>query len=502
MSNALEIGKFPEFAAVWERVSPFTMTSPEQGFALWNAVRGVLQAGIPGAFAECGVGKGGSAMLMALTLLQCNRRNREIFLFDTFEGMTAPGGKDADWSGDHAAALMSGSRDPEIAERVKATAAIEEVRAAVESTGYDMRLVRLVKGDVVQTLPRTQTLRICLLRLDTGLYDSTLAALRSLYPRLARGGPLIVDDFGHREGCRQAVEDYFADPETGFVKPLLWAIDHAGVAGVKVEAEGALEIARYDYVPPNMSAPDLSPLFPYARPENPWGVDWPYLRKEVPHLWRSDSRNDTPWVTGNASVEEVVCLYSLASLFRGKRGLEIGTHFGWTGAHLLAAGLRLDCIDPEFATTVREAAIREVFDAIPGHEIYRLWAGYSPDLVPQARAAEPEPWSFAFIDGNHDGDAPRHDACEVLKHLAADAIVVFHDLTSPFVERGLAVYRDAGFSVRLYNTMQILGVAWRGNVHPPEHIQDPNATPIFLEHLAKYLSDNGASGSLEEQVQT
>jgi predicted O-methyltransferase YrrM len=487
MANALDIDNYPEFAATWEKVSPFTMTSPERGFALWNAVRGVVQTGIPGAFVECGVGKGGSAMIIALTLLQCGVRDREIFLFDTFDGMTAPSSQDVDLHGDHTVALMSGSRGPEVTKLVKAAAGIDEVRAAMASTGYDMRLVRLVKGDVVQTLPRTQTLRICLLRLDTDFYDRTLAGLRCLYPRLAGGGPLIIDDYGQWQGCRQAVDDYFADLRTGFVKPLLWAIDYTGVAGVKVEAEGEVEIARYDYVPPNMHAPDLSPLFPYARPENPWAVNWPYLRKEVPHVWRSDSRNDTPWVTGNASSEEAACLYSLASLFRGQRGLEIGTHFGWTGAHLLAAGLRLDCIDPEFASPVREAAIREVFDAISGREVYRLWAGYSPGLVSQARAAEEEPWSFVFIDGNHDGDAPRDDACEVLKYLADDAIVVFHDLTSPFVERGLAVYKNAGFSVKLFNTMQILGVAWRGSVHPPEHIQDPNVPVIFHEHLAKYL---------------
>jgi predicted O-methyltransferase YrrM len=486
MSNALDFAKPPEFDAIWEKVSPFTMTSPERGFALWTAVRGVVQAGLSGAFVECGVWKGGSAMLIALTLLQCGVRDREIFLFDTFEGMTPPGSQDLDLHGEHATALMAGSSGTVVAELVKAAAGIDGVHAAMASTGYDMRLVRLVKGDVMQTMPRTQTLRICLLRLDTDFYDSTLAELRSLYPRLVKGGPLIIDDYGHWQGSRQAVEDYFADPGNGFCRPLLWAIDCTGVAGAKVEAEGEVEIARYDYVPPNMSVPDLRELFPHAQPENPWAVAWPYLRKEVPHLWRSDSRNDSPWVTGNASVEEAACLHALASLFRGKRGLEIGTHFGWTGAHILAAGLRLDCIDPEFANPVREAAIREVFDVIPGAGVYVLWAGYSPGLVQQARAAQPEPWSFAFIDGNHDDDAPRDDAREVLKHLADDAIVVFHDLTSPFVERGLAVFRDAGFSVRLFNTMQILGVAWRGNVRPPRHIQDPNVPVIFHPHLAKY----------------
>jgi hypothetical protein len=106
--------------------------------------------------------------------------------------------------------------------------------------------------------------------------------------------------------------------------------------------------------------------------------------------------------------------------------------------------------------------------------------------VPVVRAAAPEPWSFVFIDGNHDGDGPRDDARAVLNFLADDALVVLHDLTSPFVERGLEVFLEAGFSVRLFNTMQILGVAWRGNVRVPDHVSDPNAPHIYAPHLAKY----------------
>jgi hypothetical protein len=89
----IDLQKNPEFAQLWEKVAPFTMTSPERGFALWTAVDHVIDSGVPGTFVECGVWKGGSSMLIALTLLQRDVRNREIFLFDTFEGMTEPGRK-------------------------------------------------------------------------------------------------------------------------------------------------------------------------------------------------------------------------------------------------------------------------------------------------------------------------------------------------------------------------------------------------------------------------
>lgn len=487
MSEPLNPILNPKFARLWEQVAPFTMTSPERGFALWTAVNAVIDASTPGAFVECGVWRGGSSMLVALTLLQRGVKNCELYLFDTFEGMTSPSEADIDVHGRRASDLMAGSAGKRTAELVRAATGLDEVRAAIESTGYDMRLVRFIKGDVRETLSKTQTLRICLLRLDTDFYDSTLAELRQLYPRVAQGGVLFIDDYGHWKGARQAVEDYFADRAHGYTKPVLWAFDYTGVGGVKIEARDEVEIERYDYTPPGMASPDLLKLFPHALPENPWRVDWPYLRKEVPHVWRSDSQNQTGYPTGNASFEEATCLFAIASLFRGKRGLEIGTHFGWTGAHLLAAGLNLDCVDPEFADPAREASVRAAFDAIPGKASYRLWAGLSPGIVPTARAAAPEKWSFAFIDGSHDGDGPRNDARAVLENLADDAIVVLHDLTSPFVERGLAVFHEAGFSVRLLNTMQILGVAWRGDVHPPQHVADPNVPLIFAPHLAKYL---------------
>ena len=76
--------------ATIEAVRPFTMTSPERINALCEAVRYVVRNGIPGAFVECGVWRGGSAMAAVRTLLECGDAERSVFLFDTFEGMTPP----------------------------------------------------------------------------------------------------------------------------------------------------------------------------------------------------------------------------------------------------------------------------------------------------------------------------------------------------------------------------------------------------------------------------
>jgi predicted O-methyltransferase YrrM len=478
----------PEFIEIWEKVKPFTMTSVERAYALWSAVNLVVDSNIIGSFVECGVWRGGSSMLIALTLLARQAGHYEIFMFDTFEGMSEPGPYDKDLHGSHATALMEGEKGSEIAELVKAAASYDDVRKSMESTGYDMRLVRMIKGDVKQTLPQTQTLRIALLRLDTDFYDSTLSELQNLYPRLAKGGILIIDDYGHWQGAKRAVDEYFADPSTAYKKPMLWCIDYTGRGAVKLEDTENLEIERYDYTPPGVTSPRLLELFPEATPQNPWSVSWPYLRPHVPHLWRSDQRNDTPYTTGNASVEEAACLYELARQFSGKRGIEIGTHYGWTAAHLLAAGLRLDCVDPELSREVRVNQVSEALDQVETTGSYRLWGGFSPAILEEVRNSQPDPWSFAFIDGSHDGTAPADDARGVLPFLANDAVVVFHDLTSPHVAAGLSVFKKAGFSTRLLNTMQILGVAWRGNVTIFDHVADENIFPIFIPHLQEFMT--------------
>lgn len=461
------------------------MTSPERGFALYQAVNAVLDNNISGSFVECGVWRGGSAMIMVQTLIKRNA-HRQIILFDTFEGMTEPGEVDKDVHGNSAADLMAGSDGPRIAELVKASASLKEVRVALAKTGFNMDMVRFVKGDVRKILDKTSTQQIAILRLDTDFYDSTLAELRSLWPRLANKGLFIVDDYGHWRGARHAFNDYFEDKSHGYDAPLLWRIDYTGYGGVKLQDRVNADIARYDYMPPGFDPVDLLHCFPYAAVDDPKLVKWPYMRAQVPHIWRTDLRDKRAGKTGYASTEEAVCLYALARQFRGSRGLEIGTHFGWTAAHLVAAGLRLDCIDPEFNFGNRIADVSASLDRVDGPGTYQLFRGFSPDLVDEARRSADEPYSFVFIDGNHEGDAPRNDALAVLPHLAKDAIVVFHDLTSPFVERGLYALRMAGFDTCIYETMQILGIAKRGNVELPKHLRDPN-TPSYLPmHLHKY----------------
>ena len=98
-----------------------------------------------------------------------------------------------------------------------------------------MEGVELVKGDVLVTLADSVSLpeAISVLRLDTDWYESTSVELQTLYPRLSRGGSLLIDDFGYWEGVRKAVEDYFSSVEPS-KRPLLHYTDRSGRMGIKL----------------------------------------------------------------------------------------------------------------------------------------------------------------------------------------------------------------------------------------------------------------------------
>jgi hypothetical protein len=85
----------------------------------------------------------------------------------------------------------------------------EEVRRNVGACGYPLEQVKFVKGLVEHTVPDQAPERIALLRLDTDWYESTRHELCHLYPRLERRGVLVIDDYGHWQGARRAVDEYF-----------------------------------------------------------------------------------------------------------------------------------------------------------------------------------------------------------------------------------------------------------------------------------------------------
>ncbi|MGQ0683677.1 TylF/MycF/NovP-related O-methyltransferase [Bradyrhizobium sp.] len=220
----------PEFRALAEQVRAFTMTSFERMYALYKAVDFIEQAGIPGSIVECGVWRGGSMMVVAHRLLALGRCDRDLYLFDTYEGLPRPDEvKDVDVWGNRAIdgwlPRQTGDESSHWAE-----ASLEEVHANLLSTGYPEARLHLVKGMVERTIPAKAPVAIALLRLDTDWYASTKHEMEQLFPRLARNGILIIDDYGHFEGARQAVDEYIAEHR---LPVLLNRIDYSGRLIVK-----------------------------------------------------------------------------------------------------------------------------------------------------------------------------------------------------------------------------------------------------------------------------
>jgi O-methyltransferase len=125
----------PAFASLHARCAPFTMTTVERMYALWSAVRHLHAHAIAGAFVECGVWRGGSSMLAALTLQQVGDDQRSLHLFDTFAGMSTPTDADVNAHGLHVADAWD-TIDGDAHDPVFAYASLEEVRRNMASTGY------------------------------------------------------------------------------------------------------------------------------------------------------------------------------------------------------------------------------------------------------------------------------------------------------------------------------------------------------------------------------
>jgi O-methyltransferase len=210
-------------------VRPYTMTTTARLLALISAVRYIVQNGIAGDFAECGVWRGGSMMAAALTLLAEGDRSRTLYLYDTFQGMTPPTGADVDLTGTPAEVQL---RQQQKGTGVWCEASLGDVQANLQSTGYPADRVHYVVGRVEDTIPRQVSGSLALLRLDTDWYESTRHELIHLFPLLVQHGVLILDDYGHWEGAQQATDEFFAVRNK---KPLLHRIDYSGRLLIKTE---------------------------------------------------------------------------------------------------------------------------------------------------------------------------------------------------------------------------------------------------------------------------
>jgi O-methyltransferase len=198
----------PRDKTILKRVAPYTMTSVERQIALVQAARHVVRGGVPGCFVECGVWRGGSSMLAALTFAGEGDAERDLYLYDTFEGMTPPTDDDRTADGTLAQTHLANTAR---GTGVWCCADLDDVKANLATTGYPPDRLHYIQGPVEETIPaQLPPAPIALLRLDTDWYESTRHELEHLFPLVADGGAIIIDDYGHWEGARKAVDEYLA----------------------------------------------------------------------------------------------------------------------------------------------------------------------------------------------------------------------------------------------------------------------------------------------------
>ena len=164
---------------------------------------------IAGCVVECGVWRGG----MSAGMVQVLGDERKYYLFDSFEGLP-PAREDLD--GAAAIAWQSDTASPTYYNNCGAGQ--EEAAAAMKLSGSTS--FSLVKGWFNETVPRfTPPSAIAVLRLDGDWYDSTKVCLENLYPHVAPGGIVIIDDYYNWDGCARAVNEFIAGIATPNVVP-------------------------------------------------------------------------------------------------------------------------------------------------------------------------------------------------------------------------------------------------------------------------------------------
>lgn len=193
----------PDFREAYDGVEPYTVVSADRCQVLYRLASQALA--VDGDFAECGVYRGGTALLLSRVL---EGHQKTLHLFDSFEGLPTP----------------DPEKDPDLEEGVfKATSA----RAVEALLGGFSGLLTIHQGWIPSTFDGLEDSRFAFVHIDVDLYRSTLDCLEYFYPRLSAGGIVVFDDYGFpaARGEKDAVDEFFSDrPEAPLALPTGQAI--------------------------------------------------------------------------------------------------------------------------------------------------------------------------------------------------------------------------------------------------------------------------------------
>ena len=170
-----------------------------------------LSSKIPGCIIECGVFKGVSLIRFSTFLKLLKKSNKKIIAFDAF--------------GKHPTTKISSDhkRRNELLSHGKEAISEKQLMKVLKLKGLEKN-IELIRGDITETVPRylksNPKLKISLLNLDVDFYEPSISILENFYPKLSKGGILMLDDYGIWDGETMAADEYFADKKIKIRKSL------------------------------------------------------------------------------------------------------------------------------------------------------------------------------------------------------------------------------------------------------------------------------------------
>lgn len=212
------------------RLKPYTMLSYPRLANLYEVASVLEREGIEGSLVQCGVWNGGSAGLIATV-----SPNRELWLFDSWEGMPEPSAFD----------VSSIGRQGTKGEALGSEHRVEQV--LFRKLRLNREKVHMVKGWFQDTIPvhKARIGKIALLHIDADWYESVRLCLERLYNNVVPGGFVVIDDYGYWQGCDKAVHEFL---EKRKLTVDLKKIVYAGKDGLAYEGAYFRKTTRIDPV--------------------------------------------------------------------------------------------------------------------------------------------------------------------------------------------------------------------------------------------------------------